>query len=81
MEDTLNKLSKLNERLISEKDDLRKKLFEKCINSFEDLSYENSSFFDNVSIRIKDKEFDEFRIKYEKLKSLIFYINQLIEED
>ena len=79
MEESLTKLFKLNETLISEKDEIRKKLFEKCINSFEGISMEDSSFLYDISRKMKDKEYENLRIKYEKLKNLIYYINQLEE--
>ena len=79
MEESLTKLFKLNETLISKKDEIRKKLFEKCINSFEGISMEDSSFLYNISSKMKDKEYENLRIKYEKLKNLIHYINQLEE--
>ena len=77
MEESLTKIFKLNETLISKKDEIRKKLFEKCINSFEDISMEDSCYFNNISRKMKDKEYENLRIKYEKLKNLINYINQL----
>ena len=80
MEESLTKIFKLNETLISKKDEIRKKLFEKCINSFEDISMEDSSFFYNISRKMKDKEYENLRIKYEKLKDLIYLIHQLEEE-
>ena len=80
MEESLTKLFKLNETLISKKDEIRKKLFEKYINSFEDISMEDSSFFYNISRKMKDKEYENLRIKYEKLNNLIYYINQLEKE-
>ena len=79
MEESLTKLFKINETLISEKDEIRKKLFEKCINSFEGISMEDSSFLYDISRKMKDKEYENLRIKYEKLKDLIYYIKQLEE--
>ena len=48
MEESLTKLFKLNETLISEKDEIRKKLFEKCINSFEGKHIDDSSFLYDI---------------------------------
>ena len=56
---------------------LEKNFLKKCINSFEDISMEDSSFFHNISKKMKDKEYENLRIKYEKLKNLIYYINKL----
>ena len=83
MEESLTKLSKINETLISEIDEIRKKLFEKYFNNSKELCHEESSFFCNISryMKDKDKEYENLRIKYEKLRSLIFYINQLVKEE
>ena len=81
MEESLTKLFKLNETLISKKDEIRKKLFEKCINLSGNSYIEDSSFFCDISRRIKDKEFNNLRIKYEKLRHLIYDIKQLEKEE
>ena len=81
MEESLANLFNINKSLISKKDELRKKLFEKfnyCRCS-EDLKIEESTFFKRASIIINDKEFDELLKKYEKLSYLIFSIDNFIK--
>ena len=83
MEESLDNLFKINESLISKKDELRKKLFEKynyCICS-RDLEREESNFFERASRIINDKEFDELLKKYEKLSYLIFSIDNFIKNE
>ena len=81
MEEFLNKISELNETLISEKVEIRKKLFEKYINSSEDINTEDTCFFYDISRKMKDKEYENLRIKYEKIKNLLYYINQLDKKE
>ena len=83
MEESLANLFKINESLISKKDELRKKLFETfnyCICS-RDLEIEESTFFKRASRIINDKEFDELLKKYEKLSYLIFSIDNFIKNE
>ena len=84
MEQSLTKLFNINKSLISEKDELRKKLFEKY-NYFkfsEKLKRAESDFFHNVSrvMEDEDKEFEKLRKKYEKLRYLISAIDELKKE-
>ena len=81
MEQSLTTLFRLNETLISEKYEIRKKLFEKCINSFEDTSREDSCFFNRISSKMNDKEYENLKNKYEKLRYLISAIDELKKEE
>ena len=82
MEQSLDNLFNINKSLICKKDELRKKLFEKYsyFKCSEDLKMEESTFFKNVSIIMKDKEFEKLRRKYEKLRYLTCSIDELKEE-
>ena len=81
MEENLTKLFELNKTLIIEKDEIRKKLFEKCIISFEGKHIDDSSFLYNISREMKDKDYENLRIKYQRLKDIIYYINQLEKKE
>ena len=82
MDESLKNLIILNKSLISKNEELRKNLYEKCINFYlnKGIFVEESCFFQNVSMRVKDKEFENLRIKYEKLKDLIRTIDNIEKE-
>ena len=80
MEENLTKLFELNKTLIIEKDEIRKKLFEKCIISLEGKHIDDSSFLYNISREMKDKDYENLRIKYQRLKDIIYYI-KMLEKD
>ena len=82
MEESLDNLFKINKSLISKNEELRKNLYEKCINFYlnKDIIVEESCFFQSVSMRAKDKEFENLRIKYQKLKDLIRTIDNIEKE-
>ena len=83
MEEILDNLFNINKSLISKKDELRKKLFEKyiyfkcsdCIRM-----QEESDFFSRFSRIINDEEFEKLRRKYEKIIYIIYSIDELKEE-
>ena len=77
IEETLDNLFKLKKSLISKKIDIRKELFEKFINSYECISVDDDYFLCQVSTLIKDNEYDNLKKKYQYLKSLIRYIEEL----
>ena len=82
MEQCLDNLFSINKSLIRIENSLREKLFEEYfkIKSFEDLRLQESLFFKNVSLIIKDKEFEKLRKKYEKLRYLTCSIDELEKE-
>ena len=82
MEESLDNLFNINKSLICKKDELKKKLFEKYNNfkCYFKLEREEIIFFHNVSIVMKDEEFEKLRIKYDKLRDLIFTIDRLKKE-
>ena len=81
MEENLTKLFELNKTLISKKEEIRKKLFEKYINSSEELGIEDSCFFNSISRKMNDKDYENLRDKYEKLNSLIYHISDLEKKE
>ena len=77
MEESLANIFKVNDSLVSIKDEVRKKLFE----TFEYCRYSERleileiNFFRNASKLINDQEFDKLLKKYKYLISLISSIN------
>ena len=82
MEKSLDSLFILNKSLICEREELRKKLFEKYHNLkiSESTKMSESDFFKNVSYSIDDEEFEKTRKKHEKLRYLISSIDELQKE-
>ena len=82
MEKSLNTLSILNKSLINEKDEIKKKLFEKLKSeAFNHIKEsEVNDFFERVSYSIKDEEFKKLRIKYKKLTHLTSSIDYFMKE-
>ena len=80
MEESLDNLFKINESLISEKDEIRKQLFKKCFILLESKDIDDSYFLGNISKQLKDKDYENLRIKYQILKDIIYHINQLKKE-
>ena len=82
MEKSLDELNIINKSLINEKDELRKKLFEKIIycEYFEKLEHAENDFFERVSDIFKDEEYEKLRISHRRLCYLINSIDYFIKE-
>ena len=78
MEKILTELIKINETLIIKKNNIKKEIFKKFINFYENIKNdEDNHFFYFISTKIDDEEYKNLIKEYGKIKNLIFYINQL----
>ena len=67
-------LDKLNKSFIKEKNKIKNKLYEKIINSDYYLvsKSDEHTLMKKASVLINDEEYEKLRLRYEKLKSLIY---------
>ena len=77
MEKILTELIKINEKLIIKKNEIKKEIFKKFINFYENINDEDYHFFYFISLKIDDEEYKNLIKEYAKIKNIIFYINQL----
>ena len=81
MQESLDNLGKINLTLISEKNELRNKLYEIFNNGlcYRELEREESIFFQKAALIFKDQEVYQILKKYEQLIFLICAIREVIE--
>ena len=77
MEKILTELIKINETLIIKKNEIKKEIFKKFINFFENINDDDNHFFYFFSLKIDDENYKNLIKEYQEIKSKIFYINQL----
>ena len=77
MEKILTELIKINEKLIIKKNEIKKEIFKKFINFYENINDEDYHFFYFISLKIDNEEYKNLIKEYAKIKNIIFYINQL----
>ena len=71
MENNLEKLSILNKSLIKEKNEIRKKLYEKILDEFYiEIESREEDLFESASKVFRDKEYENLRKKYMNLNKL-----------